>query len=156
MGRAGLRKSQVDLNALVQEVLQEAQRETEGRQIDWEIAPLPTVLADHTMLKQVWVNLISNAVKYTRGRDRARIEIACQKNPASEWQFSVQDNGAGFDMRYADKLFGVFQRLHRAEEFEGTGIGLANVRRIVHRHGGRTWADGKVNEGATFYFTLPA
>lgn len=156
MGRAGLRKSQVDLNALVEEVLQEAQREMEGRQIDWQIAPLPTVLADHTMLKQVWVNLISNAVKYTRGRDRARIEIACEKNPASEWQFSVHDNGAGFDMRYADKLFGVFQRLHRAEEFEGTGIGLANVRRIVHRHGGRTWADGKLNEGATFYFTLPA
>jgi light-regulated signal transduction histidine kinase (bacteriophytochrome) len=107
------------------------------------------------MLKQVWINLISNAVKYTRGRERARIEIRCAKNPVLEWQFSVRDNGAGFDMRFAEKLFGVFQRLHRAEEFEGTGIGLANVRRIVHRHGGRTWAEGTVNEGAVFYFTIP-
>jgi light-regulated signal transduction histidine kinase (bacteriophytochrome) len=108
------------------------------------------------MLKQVWINLISNAVKYTRSRERTRIEIRCVKNSGREWQFSVRDNGAGFDMRYVDKLFGVFQRLHRAEEFEGTGIGLANVRRIVHRHGGKAWAEGTVNEGATFYFTIPA
>ena len=107
------------------------------------------------MLKQVWVNLLSNAVKYTRPMERARILVRCAKNDTNEWQFSEQDNGAGFDMRYADKLFGVFQRLHAAEEFDGTGIGLANVQRIVHRHGGRTWAEGRVNEGATFYFTLP-
>ncbi len=107
------------------------------------------------MLRQVWVNLISNAVKYTRLKERARIRIRCNGDQEGEWQFSVQDNGAGFDMRYADKLFGVFQRLHKSDEFDGTGIGLANVRRIVHRHGGRTWAEGKVNEGATFYFSLP-
>jgi light-regulated signal transduction histidine kinase (bacteriophytochrome) len=119
------------------------------------MGPLPELSVDRPMLKQVWVNLLSNAVKYTRQREQAEIKTRCRKNDQAEWEFSVQDNGAGFDMRYADKLFGVFQRLHQTEEFEGTGIGLANVRRIVIRHGGRTRAEGKVDKGATFYFTLP-
>ncbi len=106
------------------------------------------------MLKQVWVNLLSNSIKYTRPRDVAKIKIGCGARNG-EVEFYVQDNGAGFDMRYAEKLFGVFQRLHRPEEFEGTGVGLANVRRIVTRHGGRTWAQSKIDEGSIFYFTLP-
>ena len=109
---------------------------------------------DAGLLLQVWLNLLGNAIKYSRGRDPARIDIRCTVAPR-EYIFSVRDNGAGFDMRYADKLFGVFQRLHRNDEFEGTGIGLANVHRIVSRHGGRAWGEGKVDEGATFYFTLP-
>jgi two-component system, chemotaxis family, sensor kinase Cph1 len=114
---------------------------------------LPIVSGDRTLLKQVWINLISNALKYSRHRKCAKIAITAKENE-SEYCFSVQDNGAGFDMRYADKLFGIFQRLHRPEEFEGTGIGLANVRRIVARHGGMTWGEGKLDEGATFCFTL--
>jgi len=155
MGRTELKQTRVDMDELVREVQQEVRRDTEGRQIEWEVGPLPAVLGDRSMLKQVWVNLIGNAVKYTRARASARIDIRCEKTPDHEWQYCVRDNGAGFDMQDAHKLFGVFQRLHRAEEFEGTGIGLADVRRIVHRHGGRTWAEGKVNEGAAFYFTLP-
>ena len=153
MGRVELRQSQINMNELVTEVLRELSSETNGRRVEWEIESLPGVRGDRAMLKQVWANLLSNSIKYTRPRDVAKIRIGCgRKNGGLE--FYVQDNGAGFDMKYADKLFGVFQRLHRAEEFEGTGIGLANVRRIVTRHGGRTWAEAKPDEGATFYFTL--
>jgi light-regulated signal transduction histidine kinase (bacteriophytochrome) len=155
MGRAELRQQTVDLAALVHEAVAALQSETNGRHITWKIAPLPQVQADAAMLRQVWVNLIANAVKYSRPRDPAVIEIGCAAETPVEYEFFVRDNGVGFDMEYVDKLFGVFQRLHRAEEFEGTGIGLANVRRIVLRHGGRTWAEGKVDAGATFYFTLP-
>ena len=155
MGRSEMRRTNVKTDHLVAEVIREMSQDVQGRVIEWDIAPLPEVNGDQTMLKQVWVNLISNAVKYSRQRSPARIKIGWRKGGAGEFEFSVQDNGAGFDMQYANKLFGVFQRLHQAEEFEGTGIGLANIQRIVLRHGGRTWAEGKVDAGATFYFTLP-
>jgi PAS domain S-box-containing protein len=156
MGRSEMRRSTVNLDELVAETRTELGRDLNGRNIQWEISSLPEVDGDRPMLKQVWVNLIANAVKYTGQRERAEIKIRCRQNPAGELEFSVADNGAGFDMQYAHKLFGVFQRLHLNEEFEGTGIGLANVRRIILRHGGKTWAEGKVDAGATFYFTLPA
>ena len=155
MGRAELRRTNINMDALVSDVLRDMAPEFQGRNIEWDIGPLPEVNCDAAMLKQVWVNLISNAVKYTRDRSPAKIKIRCRENDAGEYEFSVQDNGAGFDMRYANKLFGVFQRLHRDEEFEGTGIGLANVRRIVSRHGGQTRAEGEIDKGATIYFTLP-
>ena len=155
MGRHAMANRPVDLAALVREVIRELESETGGRAIGWRIGDLPSVLGDRSMLKIVMVNLLSNAVKFTRGCEHAEIEVGYL--PSSEGQaiVLVRDNGVGFDMQYADRLFGVFQRLHRAEEFEGTGIGLASVRRIVHRHGGRTWAEAKVNEGATFFFSLP-
>ena len=123
-----------------------------SRTVEWTIEPLPEVRGDRSMLRQVWVNLISNSVKYTRGRPVAKVSIGYS---SATDEFHVRDNGAGFDMAYADKLFGVFQRLHRTEEFEGTGVGLANVRRIIARHGGQIRAEAKVNEGATFYFSFP-
>ena len=153
MGRDELVKMPVDLGTLVQEVVQELTPETQGRSINWCIADLPTVTGDRAMLRQVLINLISNALKFTRGCT-PEIEIGCQSDP-KEIIIFVRDNGVGFDMAYADKLFGVFQRLHPADEFEGTGIGLANVRRIIHRHDGRTWAEGEIEQGATFYFSLP-
>ncbi|HSY43976.1 MAG TPA: ATP-binding protein, partial [Candidatus Acidoferrum sp.] len=128
--------------------------EWKERNIAWNLADLPRVEGDGVMLKQVWVNLLSNAVKYTKRRDQAEIHVGFTERDG-ESEFFVKDNGAGFDMKYANKLFGVFQRLHHKEDFEGTGIGLANVRRIITRHGGRTWADGKIDSGAMFYFTLP-
>jgi light-regulated signal transduction histidine kinase (bacteriophytochrome) len=153
-GRAEMHHERIDMQALVNEVVAECAQEMEGRKIEWEIASLPEAQGDRPMLKQVWLNLISNAIKYSRLRERATIKIGCEQNDEA-LAFYVQDNGAGFDMEYADKLFGVFQRLHRSEDFEGTGVGLANVQRIVSRHGGCTRAFGKVDEGATFYFSLP-
>jgi PAS domain S-box-containing protein len=155
MGRVEMRHTQISMDDLVGEVSQDLVGEADGRKIEWEIQSLPEVRGDRSMLKQVWVNLLSNSVKYTRPRDLAKIKIGCLKRNG-EWEFYVQDNGTGFDMQYAGKLFGVFQRLHRAEEFEGTGVGLANVRRIITRHGGRAWAQAKLDHGAIFYFTLPS
>jgi light-regulated signal transduction histidine kinase (bacteriophytochrome) len=155
MGRSMLTIIPVDLNALVEEVRRGLAGEVGRRQIEWRVGRLPTVRADLFMLRLVVQNLLSNAIKYTRPRgDAAVIEVGAGEDDR-EWVVHVRDNGIGFDMRYVDKLFGVFQRLHRIEDFEGTGIGLANVRRIVSRHGGRTWAVGAVDRGATFHFSLP-
>ncbi|MBI3400972.1 MAG: PAS domain S-box protein [Acidobacteria bacterium] len=154
MGRAEMRESRVRLDDAVQDTIRGLEMATPGRNIVWRTAPLPPVVGDPALIKQVLANLMGNAVKYSRMRDPAEIEIGCAGEEDERIILFVRDNGAGFDMQYAHKLFGVFQRLHRAEEFEGTGIGLATVQRIVARHGGRVWAEGAVNEGATFYFTL--
>ena len=154
IGRAAVNIVPVDLERLVEESRRELAPETEGRAVEWQIGSLPQVEADPVLLRTVLTNLLANALKYTRGRNPAVIEIGCSEDGA-QVVCRVKDNGAGFDMRYADKLFGVFQRLHKAEDFEGTGIGLASVRRIVERHGGRVWAEGEVDRGAAFSFTLP-
>ncbi len=154
MGRAEMRRSHFDSNALVREAIASLSQETAEREIDWNVTKLPGVTADREMLGLVFQNLLGNAVKYTRPRPQTQIEIGCREN-SRELVFYVRDNGVGFDMKYVEKLFGVFQRLHRADEFEGTGIGLANVRRIISRHGGKTWAEGVLDKGATFYFSLP-
>jgi PAS domain S-box-containing protein len=154
MGRFEMKKTEVNTEQLVKEVIGELQEEMEGRDIVWKIGELPEVYGDRSMLSLVFTNLISNALKYTRTRVKTEIELGCMQETDTD-VFFVRDNGVGFNMKYVDKLFGVFQRLHREEEFEGTGIGLANVQRIVHRHGGKTWAEGSVDEGATFYFSLP-
>ena len=155
IGREGLQKTEVNLDELVRETLGDFQAETKERKIVCKIHPLPIVQADCALLRLVLVNLISNAVKFTGGRAEAKIEIGCVPGGHEERVIFVRDNGAGFDPRYVHKLFGVFQRLHSQEEFEGTGIGLANVQRIIHRHGGRVWAEGVVDGGATFYFSIP-
>jgi light-regulated signal transduction histidine kinase (bacteriophytochrome) len=155
IGRAETRETMVGLEQLVKEVQNEVWREAEGREIAWKIGALPQLYGDRSMLKVVLVNLISNSIKFTRTRPAPEIEIGCKDEGTGDLVVYVRDNGVGFDMRYVDKLFGVFQRLHRAEEFEGTGIGLATVQRIIHRHGGRVWAESEVSRGATFYFSLP-
>jgi len=154
MSRAELHYAKVAQNSLIHEAQERLQSEINGRTINWIIPLLPEVEADPSMMLQVWLNLLANAIKYTRTRQPAEIEIGWREGDAGEYIFFVRDNGVGFDEQYSAKLFGVFQRLHRSDEFEGTGIGLANVRRIISRHGGRTWAEGKIDRGATFYFSL--
>lgn len=154
-GRLEMQKKRVSFNQLVDEVLSELKKGTEKRHIEWKIDDLPDVYGDPTMLKLVFLNLISNALKFTSKKKKVKIEVGWERSEGDDILIFVRDNGAGFDMKYQDKLFGVFQRLHKQTEFEGTGIGLANVRRIIDRHGGRIWGTGAVNEGATFYFTLP-
>jgi len=156
MGRAEMMKRKTNLDSLVGEILRDFRADSRSKNIDWKVGPLPEVYGDTAMLRLVFLNLVSNAFKFTKRQTDAVIEIGSACDEKGEVCFYVKDNGAGFDMKYVDKLFGVFQRLHKAEEFEGTGIGLANVQRIINRHGGRVWAEGKVGEGATFFFTLSA
>jgi PAS domain S-box-containing protein len=153
LSRQPLTKQSVNMEALVRDALQELNPECHGRRIQFLTGDLPGAQGDPSLLKQVWINLLSNAIKYSRHAEQARVEIGSLAGPRPKVYF-VRDNGAGFDMKYADKLFGVFQRLHRADQFEGTGIGLATVQRVIHRHGGRVWAEARLNQGATFYFTL--
>jgi PAS domain S-box-containing protein len=157
-GRAEMHPMKIDMREMIDQIIQDRAMECEGRKVTWEIKPMSMVSGDPNLLRLVWTNLLDNALKYTRPRPEAKIEIgqaAGDGSEAGEAVYYVRDNGVGFDMRYASKLYGVFQRLHRAEDFEGTGIGLANVQRIIHRHGGRVWAEAKVDSGATFYFSLP-
>lgn len=155
MGRQEMLHSTVNLDQLIRAIVYDLRLDLQGREISWKIDTLPEVPGDPAMLRQVFMNLIANAVKFTSTRPIAKIEIGIDRRGGGEVVVFVRDNGVGFDMQYATKLFGVFQRLHRADEFEGTGIGLANVRRIVHRHGGRAWAEGASDKGATFYVALP-
>ncbi|KAB7767836.1 sensor histidine kinase [Xanthomonas maliensis] len=159
LGRGALRLQAVDMQSLVAETraILDANLKSEntGHRVEWHIAPLPVLVADENMMRQLWMNLLGNAVKYSARREIARIEVGYQLLPDGGHQFSVRDNGAGFDMEYSAKLFGVFQRLHKASEYAGTGIGLASVRRVLARHGGTVWAEGVVDEGASFYFILP-
>jgi len=155
IGRAEMRMTQFALEQLVQEVLNDLEKETEGRGIQLEIGPLPDIYGDRPMIKLVFMNMIANAIKFTLPRKQARIQIGTGPDQEGQTVLFVRDNGVGFDMKYADKLFGVFQRLHSTGQFEGTGIGLANIQRIIHRHGGKTWAEGSVDEGATFSISLP-
>jgi light-regulated signal transduction histidine kinase (bacteriophytochrome) len=160
-GRAELRIADVDMGQALSEALLPLQRETAGRDLEWSVGALPHVVGDHALLRQVWSNLLDNAVKYSRDRAPACIAVGVRDGDsdgdgdARETVFFVRDNGVGFDMQYADKLFGVFQRLHRSTEFEGTGIGLANVQRVITRLGGRVWAEAEPDKGATFFFSLP-
>jgi light-regulated signal transduction histidine kinase (bacteriophytochrome) len=155
MGRSALKRRGVDTSALVDGLVREIARQEPGREIVWTVEPgLPVLFADPLLLQVAVRNLLGNAVKYSRGRTPTRIAVRAVRRTEGDG-IEVQDNGVGFQMKYADKLFGVFQRLHQAEEFEGTGIGLANVKRIVERHGGTVWARGELNQGASFGFILP-
>ncbi|MGZ3605392.1 MAG: sensor histidine kinase, partial [Thermodesulfobacteriota bacterium] len=154
VGRANLNWSKLDMKALASEALQEIRTAEPQREFKAEIRDLPEAQGDPAMIRQLLVNLMSNAVKFTRGKEDGRIEVGSFEQ-SGEKVYYVRDNGIGFDMKYYNKLFGVFQRLVSESQFEGTGVGLAIVQRIVQRHGGRIWAEGKIHEGATFYFTLP-
>jgi PAS domain S-box-containing protein len=153
-GRTKLVHKEVDLNLLVKEVITELKPQMENRKINWQIDPLPKIQADYNLIKLVYQNLISNAIKFSMHKEEAVVFLTA-KEEAKKYILSIKDNGAGFDMAFSERLFGVFQRLHRQDEFEGTGIGLANARRIVQMHNGDIWAEGKVNEGAEFSFTIP-
>jgi light-regulated signal transduction histidine kinase (bacteriophytochrome) len=155
VGRQELDLQPANLNTVVRDVIRDLGPETAGRDIEWRIGPLPVFDCDPGLIKQVFYNLLSNAVKYTRPRHPAVIE-AGQLVREDQTVVFIRDNGVGFNMKYAHKLFGVFERLHRREDFEGTGVGLATVQRIVHKHGGRIWAEAKIEQGATFFFTLPS
>jgi PAS domain S-box-containing protein len=155
VGRHAINLQPTKLNSVVEDVVSLLQPETEGRVVSWKIADLPSVDCDPILVKQVFQNLLANALKFTRPREDAVIEVGCRQENG-QMVIVIRDNGVGFNMKYTDKLFGVFQRLHRAEDFEGTGIGLATVKRIIHKHGGRVWAEAELDKGATFYFTLEA
>jgi light-regulated signal transduction histidine kinase (bacteriophytochrome) len=152
--RQPLNTRPVDMGALVQRVVTNLQEQLQGRSVQLEIGTLPDCVADAALLEQVLTNLLANALKFTAGRPNTRIEVGARSQEAEQIYF-VKDNGVGFDMRYAERLFGVFQRLHSQAEFSGTGIGLSIVHRIIRRHGGKTWAEGALQQGATFYFSLP-
>jgi light-regulated signal transduction histidine kinase (bacteriophytochrome) len=155
IGRVETQKATINLESLVRDVIAEFAPDTQGRSIVWRIGALPICYGDPSLLRLVFTNLISNAVKFTRPRPQAEIEIDSLNHRPNEVVVFVKDNGIGFDTKYKDKLFGVFQRLHSKDAFEGTGIGLATVQRIVHRHGGRVWAEGSIENGATFCVALP-
>jgi len=163
LGRAAMRLQAVDMQSLVADTramldanrLSDAEAGAAPHHVEWKIAPLPIIVSDENMMRQVWLNLLGNAIKYSSNRQPARIEVDYRTQPDGSHLFTVRDNGAGFDMAYASKLFGVFQRLHKASEYPGTGIGLASVRRVLTRHGGRIWAESTVDQGATFHFVLP-
>ena len=155
VGRRDLHPQSTELRPLVDAAMFELESQTRGRNIAWQVGPLPEVDCDPELMESVVANLLSNAVKFTRDRDPAVIEVG-QMSSEDQTVIFVRDNGAGFDMQYADRLFGVFQRLHRSDEFEGTGVGLATVQRIIHKHGGRIWAESELGKGATFFLTLPA
>ena len=155
VGRHALNRHNTDLNPMITDIIAILQPDYEGRQVDWMIEDFPAIQCDPVLVKQIFQNLFANALKFTRSRERARIEVTCKAlEEDGQAVYAVRDNGVGFSMKYVDKLFGVFQRLHRPEDFEGTGIGLATVQRIVQKHGGRVWAEGEVDQGATFFFTL--
>jgi len=153
LGRQPLSKQAVNVAAIVQEVLDELGKRQDGPPIEVRLGELPDCLGDPSLLRQVFINLLSNAFKFTRHKEQALVEVGCRSQNGEKVYF-VQDNGAGFDMQYAEKLFGVFQRFHTVDEFEGTGVGLSIVHRIVQRHGGRIWAEAEVNKGATFHFVV--
>jgi len=154
LSRAEIQKTLINSNTMISQLQEIFTDETLSRKVDIHINELPPIYGDHQLLRQVWMNLLSNAIKYTSKKEVAKIEIGSLDHN-SEFVFFIKDNGAGFNMKYVDKLFGVFQRLHKPRDFEGMGIGLANVNRIITRHGGRCWAEGEINKGATFYFALP-
>ena len=153
-GRAEMHQTDLDMNEILRDVLAPLRQTEPDRDVEWIVSPLPSVAGDPAMLRLVWTNLLENALKFTSTRTTARIEVGA-RNEDGGTVFFVRDNGVGFDMKYADKLFGVFQRLHPATEFKGTGIGLANVQRIVQRHGGHVWAEAAPDQGATFSIFLP-